>query len=438
MTGYTTARMREYVMKSTETIWFVSEVYFPDEQGTAFYTTGLAEGLARHYRVVVLCSDPTVTARGTRVPRAEVRNGVRIKRCKGTTFNKDNLLLRAVNILTYSLALIIRGLVLVRKNDIVIAVTSPPSVPFIAKCICWLRGAKCVLRLEDVYPETLVATGLLRKSSMVTRLLALLTRMLYRNVELITVLGRDMKALAEKKIRSHSDHIHIIRSWADTDIVSPQPKAANPLLRELGLTDKFVVSCVGNMGRAQAVELMLEAVTMLREHPQIHFLFIGSGAKKGWLEKEVATRKLENITVLNHRPRTEQAIFLNACDISIISLLPGMTGAGVPSRTYNIMAAGKPIIALTGRDSEVSLLVQDESIGWVVPPDNAGELATTVLNACSDPDRLATMGARAAQVATKRFSREIIIDEYKSLLESRLLATSAAKIQRDAACYAQP
>lgn len=407
-------------MKSTDTIWFVSEVYFPDEQGTAFYTTGLAEGLARRYRVRVLCSDPTVTARGTRVPRDEVRNNVRISRCRGTTFNKDNLLLRAVNILTYSMALILKGAFLVRKNDIVIAVTSPPSVPFIAKCICWLRGAKCVLRLEDVYPEILVATGMLTKNNPLTRILSFMTRMLYRNVELITVLGRDMKALAERKIGSSSDHLHIIRSWADTDVVSPEPRGSNLLLRELGLVDRFVVSCVGNMGRAQAVELMLEAAVMLRENPRIHFLFIGSGAKKGWLEKESACLKLGNITVLNHRPRSEQATFLNACDISIISLLPGMTGAGVPSRTYNIMAAGKPIIALTGRDSEVAQLVQEEGLGWVVPPENPRELADAITEACARPVELQEMGARARNAACCRFARELVIEEYRNLIGSRL------------------
>jgi glycosyltransferase involved in cell wall biosynthesis len=286
-----------------------------------------------------------------------------------------------------------------------------------------------VLRLEDVYPEILVATGLLTQQSPLTRLLALLTRMLYRQVDLITVLGRDMKALAEKKIGARSDHVQIIRSWADTDIVSPQPKAANQLLQELGLADKFVVSCVGNMGRAQAVELMLEAVTSLRNHPRIHFLFIGSGAKKDWLQQEVVTRQLTNITILNHRPRTEQMVFLNACDLSIISLLPGMTGAGVPSRTYNIMAAGKPIIALTGVDSEVSLLVQELQIGWVVPPDSVEALVLAMLEASSDPERLSAMGARAAQVALERFSRATIIDEYQCLLESRLIVTSTVTIK---------
>lgn len=413
-----------WAMATQQKIWFVSEVYYPDEQGSAFYTTGLAEGLARHYPVEVLCSDPTVTARGTRVAQRELRNGVAIRRCRGTTFSKDKLLLRVVNMLTYSASLVTTGLRLVKRNDVVIAVTSPPSVPFVAQLICWLKGAKCLLRLEDVYPETLVATGMLTEKSPVTRLLFWMTCRLYRNVALLSVLGRDMKVLAEKKLGSRKEHLHIIRSWSDTDIVFPQPKSENRLLKSLGLADKFVVSCVGNMGRAQAVETMLEAVSELRENSRIHFLFIGSGAKKSWLEEQVALRGLQNITILNHRPRTEQIDFLNACDISIISLLAGMTGAGVPSRTYNIMAAGKPVIALTGGGSEVSLLVRDEEIGWHVLPDNVQGLVQAVIEAASEPERLAGMGEKAARLALTRFSRDTIIAEYRLLLERELIVAT--------------
>ena len=414
-------------MSRAHRVWFVSEVYYPDEQGTAFYTTGLAEGLAADFAVGVLCSNPTVTARGTRVEPEEVRNGVRIVRCGGTTFNKDVLFRRIVNMVTFSAALFASGLKRVRRGDTVVAVTSPPSVPFIAQCICKLRGARCILRLEDVYPEAMVATGLLRKGGAAERLLSLLNRLLYRSVDRITVLGRDMLTLAVRKAGRKAD-ISLIRSWADIDLVVPRPRAENALLRELGLADKFVVSCVGNMGRAQAVELMLEAATLLQGLSGVHFLFIGSGAKKGWLEQQIASRRLTNITILGQQPRDGQRTFLNACDLSIISLIPGMTGAGVPSRTYNIMAAGKPIIALTEPESEVALLVQEEQLGWVVPPRDPRLLVEAILEACAHPESLTAMGVRARAIACSRFHRERIIDEFRRLIVSMLHATGPSPV----------
>jgi colanic acid biosynthesis glycosyl transferase WcaI len=410
------SRLEYTLMNAARNIWFISEVYHPDEQGTAFYTTGLAEGLAENFNVRVLCNYPTVTARGVKVPQKESRNGVSIERCGGTTFDKDIVFLRLLNIITYSAALFFKALIRINKGDIVIAVTSPPSAPFIAKLVCSFTSAKCILRIEDVYPEIFVATGFIKKDGLLNSFLEYLTSSLYTRVDRIVVLGRDMKALAEKKTGHFNNHLQIIRCWADTDVVFPMPKESNPLLRELGLESKFIVSCVGNMGRAQAIELMFEAITLLRHDDRIHFLFIGSGAKRGWMEREVDKRGLANITLLDQRPRVDQINFLNACDISIISLLPGMTGAGVPSRMYNTMAAGKPIIALTSEQSEVSLIVQEEDIGWVVSPDNAEKLAQAILDAQSDPARLTMMGDRAHAAAIEKYAREIIIREYFDLV----------------------
>ena len=405
-------------MQREQKIWFLSEVYYPDEQGTAFYTTGLAEGLADHFTVCVLCNYPTVTARGSRVARREERNGVLVERCAGTIFNKDVFLLRLVNIATYSAVLLFKALAGVRKGDIVVAVTSPPSAPFIAKLVSAIRRATCILRLEDVYPEILVATGMLPRTSPVNELLEALNQWLFRRVDKIVVLGRDMQALVQKKTGARKPTIRVIRSWADIDIVFPLPREHNQLLQETGLTGKFVVSLIGNIGRAQAVELILDAITLLQKNDRVHFLFVGSGARKKWLEDEARQRGLRNITILGQRPRSEQAIFLNACDVSLISLLPGMTGAGVPSRMYNIMAAGKPIIAVTGKDSETAFVVQEENIGWVVPSGNAEDVVCAVLDAQSDPERLNVMGQRAASAAREKFSRETVIGQYLDLIQN--------------------
>jgi len=413
-------------MAGKKTIWFISEVYHPDEQGTAFYTTGLAEGLAKDFDVRVLCSFPTVTARGTRVPRKEIRNRVVIERCMATTLDKDKITLRLVNIFTCSAAILLEGLAKVRQGDLVIAVTAPPSMPFVAKIIALLTRARCILRLEDVYPEIMVATGVIRANTTTDRILGVLNRLLYKSADKIVVLGRDMKALVERKIGGGNEHLAIIRCWSDTDIVRPVPKANNALLKGLGLKDKFIVSCIGNMGRAQAIELMLDAATLLKDDGRIHFLFIGSGARKAWMEQEVAQRGLKNVSIVGQRPRSEQIDFLNACDISIISLLPGITGAAVPSRLYNIMAAGKPVISVTGVDSEVSLIVREENIGWVVPPDKPEHLSRAVLEALSDSERLEKMGARAYAAASTKYPRERIIEEYRALVVGLWTTASSA------------
>jgi len=395
----------------------VSEVYFPDEQGTAYYITGLAEGLAEYFRVTVFCGYPTVTARGIHVESKEELNGVLIERCYGTTFNKDNLLLRLINLSSLSLSVFFRLLTSVRKGDIVLAVNGPHPLPYLTKAVCFFHKAKCILRLDDMYPESLVATGTIAENSIATRFLGLMNSLLYRGEDRIVVLGRDMKALVKKRANNGADHITIIHNWGDVDTILPNPKASNPLLNELHLQGRFVISCAGNMGRAQAIEMMFDAIRRVETHDEIHFVFVGSGAKRPWMEREISEKKLQNVTLVSQRPRSDQANFLNACDVAMASLIPGMAGAGVPSRMYNVMAAGKPLIAIAEEESELSMVVKEEQIGWVVSPDDPERLSDVILEAYSNRDAIQSMGKRARKVAELQYSREKIIQNYRELID---------------------
>jgi glycosyltransferase involved in cell wall biosynthesis len=204
------------------------------------------------------------------------------------------------------------------------------------------------------------------------------------------------------------------------DFITPELKSRNSLIHELGLVNKFVVQCSGNMGRAQGIENIFMAADLLRDRLDIHFLFIGAGVKKGWMEKTVKDKLLKNITILGQRPRIDQPNFLNACDVAIVSLISGMKGAAVPSRLYNIMAAGKPIVAITEEDSEVSLVINEEQIGWVVPPDESEKLAEIILMAHSNPEQLKQRGLRARSVVENKYTYSKGIEGYHRVIGNLL------------------
>jgi len=227
-----------------------------------------------------------------------------------------------------------------------------------------------------------------------------------------------MKVLAEKATRNGVNHIKIIHNWGDVDTVLPIDKTKNTLLAELGLKDRFVISCAGNMGRAQAIETMFGAISRIKNNVEIHFVFVGSGAKRSWMEREIRKRELHNVTLVDQRPRSDQVNFLNACDIAMASLIPGMAGAGVPSRMYNVMAAGKPLIAIAEEQSELSRVVREEQIGWVVEPDKPEKLADVILEAYMKKEVLHGMGKRARIAAEQQYSRDKIIQDYRGLLQS--------------------
>jgi len=402
-------------------------VYYPDEVGTAYYMTRLSEHFAKFYEVGVLCGRPKYNARGVPVPRREFLNGVWIERCIDSTLDKNIFVFRLFNVFVSSLSIFLKALVRINRGDLVFVVTSPPLLPFVTTVACKVRGAKLLLRIDDVYPEVFVATGILKKGSFLELFLIYLNKLLYRAVDRIFVLGRDMARLAGNKAGRCSDRIRIIPNWADADIVFPMPKLKNPLLKELGISDKFVVQCAGNMGRAQAIETLFAAAEKLLDNKDITFLFIGSGQKVNWMKKKIREKSLKNIIFLGQRPRYDQNNFLNACDVSLVTLLPGMTGAGVPSRMYNVMAASKPIISVASEESELSLVTKEEDIGWVTSPANPDDLVKTILEARSDLGRLEEMGRRARLLAETKYSIKSIIAKYERAIEEIILEENHLK-----------
>ncbi|HHY57526.1 MAG TPA: glycosyltransferase family 4 protein, partial [Chloroflexi bacterium] len=164
--------------------------------------------------------------------------------------------------------------------------------------------------------------------------------------------------------------------------------------------------------------LIAVAQRLESNHPKIHFLLIGSGAKKRWVEQTATSLHLSNLTVLGNRPRSDQSNFLNACDVALISFIPGMAGVSVPSRMYNIMAAGKPIIAMADRHSELAQVVIEEGIGWVIDPGDEAALERTIMEAASQPELLCAMGQRARLAAETKYSPERANQAYRNLVET--------------------
>jgi colanic acid biosynthesis glycosyl transferase WcaI len=295
-------------------------------------------------------------------------------------------------------------------------VTNPPTLPFVALFVCRLRRAKLILRIEDIYPDAMVAAGMVGKNSVVVRLLNVLHRSLYRNADRVIVLGRDMQRLVQQKLQYHPRQITIITNWADCDEILPLEKNGNPLLLKLGLESKFVVQYSGNMGRTHDLAGLVQCARILEREQAIHFLFIGAGAKEAWLRRTVRELDLRNVTLLPAEPRESLAQSLNACDLAVIAFVCGMAGISVPSRMYNILAAGKPILAIADADSELAQVIEEARVGWHVDPGVPEKAARTILDAATNRDSLSEMSKRARALVLKQYTKSQIIGRFEELL----------------------
>jgi colanic acid biosynthesis glycosyl transferase WcaI len=397
-------------------LWVVTELYYPEMTSTGYYLTQIAEGLAGDFDVKVICGQPNYSARGVVAPKHEVHNDVEIFRAFGTTLDKNVIIFRLINMLTISVSVFFKALMKFQKGDKVLVVTTPPSMPFITALASLVKGAEHVLLIHDNYPEILIAVGKSSENSLFVKTLNFFNRWLYKYAAKIIVVGRDMKELVTQKTAGLDIPIVTIPNWAELETVSPAARQTNSLLDELGLLDKFVFLYAGNMGHPNDLESILHCAERLKERPEVHFIFLGTGVKKGWLISKIREKRLDNITVLDPKPRTEQTVFLNACDVALVSLVTKMWGVSMPSRTYNILAAGKPILALTEKASELARVVEEDEVGWVVPPCEPGKLFDTINEIVDGRNQLAGIGARARKAALERYSLRTAVEDYRSAL----------------------
>lgn len=393
----------------------LTEIFFPEQTSTGYLLTKIAMGLAEEYDVQVITGIPTNFGQKLNHDKYEVVNGIEIFRCHSTNFNKNHILGRLINSLSSSAAILLKCLIMCKSTDVVLVVTNPPFLPFIALLLKIVKGCNFVLLMHDIYPEALVAMQILTPSSILVKVWMLINRVLYSKADKIITLGRDMNELLKPKVYGNEQKNYCIPNWADNETIISTEKGENELLKELDITGLFVILYAGNMGRTHGVEYIAKTAEILKEDNHIHFIFLGFGAKKIWLKEYKDSQGMENVSILPPRPRSEQIVFLNACDVAIISFLPGMAGISVPSRMYNHMAAGKPIIALTDDWSELAEVIREEEIGWIVEPGDVEGLLDTIKFAAANPELCAEMGARAAIAAKTKYTFARTDKKYKEL-----------------------
>jgi len=394
-------------------LWVVTELYYPEETSTGYYLTRIAEGLAQDFDVKALCGQPTYSARGIVAPKHEIHRGVEIFRASGTTLDKNVIVFRLLNMLTLGLSVFFKALRNFRQGDRVLVVTTPPSMPFVVALAALVKGSSYILLIHDNYPEILIAVGKSTPGSLLARTISFFNRWLYKYASKIIVVGRDMHELLTRKTAGLDIPIVTIPNWAELESVEPSPRSENKLLQELSLSEKFVFLYAGNLGHPNDLESIIECADGLREIEDLHFIFLGTGVKRKWLETRVRELSLTNVSILDPRPRRDQSIFLNACDVGLVSLVKNMVGVSMPSRTYNILAAGRPILALTEDGSELATVVHEDLVGWAVQPGDPASLKKTIVEILDSREKLPAMAEAARASALSKYSLEAALDKYR-------------------------
>ena len=305
--------------------------------------------------------------------RKEVRDGVAIHRVwlYPTVGRGLGRMLNYVSFSLFSLYALFRA----RTPDFLFVESPPLTLSGPARIYSFLRRVPFILNIADLWPDTLVEMGLLHKGTILD-LLYRLERWAYRKATFVNAVTQGLRDSLLNAKQIPPAKLLFLPNGVDTGRHKPrQPDEA--LKQTLGLTEKKVVLYSGTLGRAHALENVLEAASLLKNEPDIHFLFLGDGSERPALEEMKRHLQLDNVTFHDLVPIEELAPFHSIADCGLVSLrnIPIFEGAR-PSKMFPLLAAGKPLL-FCGR-GEGANLVRKANAGIVVPPGDPVALAAAI------------------------------------------------------------
>jgi glycosyltransferase involved in cell wall biosynthesis len=396
-------------MRKLGKVVIVSQHYPPDRSTTAAIMEAIAQHLAAEVPVLILSGSPGSATGDTvisgRPAVVEIKNWIPAKAA---------LFRRAAAEASFTLRAFWALLRNLKRGDVVFTVPAPFTLPYAMAAAARIKRARTVLIMHDLYPEVLVMAGLLRATSILTTLMRATNSLMFRALNAVVTIGRDTERHLMRYKGMSREKIWFIPNWA-TLAPGVRPVAIGNGFRPVGA--RFVVGLSGNLGFTHDPVIVFEAARLLQDDPDIHFLLSGWGIGFDRLKALQNGGALPNITLLERVPEEDLEEFLSAADVWLIPYRNNVAGVSVPSRFYNLLAVGRPVIIVSEPDAEAALTVAEHGLGWVVTPGKPDELANAIrLASCSRDEKQAE---RAAEIAI-RFSFARAMASYSELVQNLL------------------
>jgi colanic acid biosynthesis glycosyl transferase WcaI len=292
--------------------------------------------------------------------------------------DKTNLLRRAAGFAGFSA---LAGMASVRggRVDAVIAMSPPLTMGLTGWGTHLIRRGPLIFNIQDVFPDAAVETGAITSKPIIA-VARWLERASYHRAAAVTVLSDDLRDNVVAKVRpSKRDDVRVIPNFVDTDAIRPLDRMTG-LRDELGIGDETVVLYAGNVGFSQSLEMVVEAA---RTMPALTFVINGDGAARASLQRLAGDAP--NVRFSGYQPVERLAEVLATGDIHLVPLKAGLGRVSVPSKTYSILAAGRPVLAAIDPGTEVPRILAQSGGGECVPPDDLVAFRDALQELAADP-----------------------------------------------------
>jgi len=340
-------------------------------QDSGYMTIDLANAFAEEYDEVVLMAGIIVMMNSELNPKVKIR--------KIKNYNRKSSITRAISWIIGTLQVFFFLKTRYRKHELFFS-SNPPTLIF---NLLFLRRPFSLI-VWDLYPDALITGQFTKSDNTLVKLWSKINRKVLPKAGSIITLTKGMKKSLVNYV--NEDLVHIIPAWSSGFILPGYKNKTNPFIEKYQLESKFVILYSGNLGKEHEVETLVNLAEKLRGNPEFIILIVGRGWKYEILEADIKRKALENCKLL---PKQTVELFqasLAATSLGVVSLSQATASVSIPSKTYNLLAAGKPILCIGGENSDLADLLENTETGAAFSSSKLNEMNDFVLSLQQNPE----------------------------------------------------
>jgi len=403
-------------------VLILNQAFYPDVVSTAQHASDLASSLIQAgHQVTVICNSRGYDDPKLRFPNQEIWNGVKIVRVRSTGFGKSTKWRRAADFGTFMASCALH-LWSAPQFDVVVAMTSPPLISFVASLAVPGRAHSLVFWSMDLNPDEAIAAGWLKARSPVARVLSRMLLHSLQRADRIVALDRFMKDRIQAKGVS-AEKVLVVPPWSHDDRVRFDPRGREEFRNHYNLSGRFVVMYSGNHSPCHPLETLLQAAERLADREDIAFCFIGGGSEFRKVRERARDRRMGNVLCLPYQPIETLAASLSGADLQVVVMGDKYVGIVHPCKIYNVLAANREFLYIGPTESHVQDIIRQVGPGaYVAAHGDVDGVVASILNAI----RCRTTVSPTTAELGKRFSKELLMPQMICAIEQSRNANSRA------------
>lgn len=301
--------------------------------------------------------------------------------------------------------------------NLIYLASTPPIQGVLGGLLKKIKKVPFVYNLQDIFPDSLVGTGLAKKDGILWKIGRVIENFTYRNADKIIVISEDFKRNIMAK-GVPEEKIVVVYNWVDEEAVKHVPREENKLFDKYGLDrNKFYITYSGNIGLTQNMDMLLEVAKELEKEPDIQFVLIGEGAYKEKVKEIIAEKQITNVSMLPFQPYEDISHVFSLGDAGLVISKPGVGENSVPSKTWSILSASRPVLA-NFDENELKEIVDKHRCGIFTKAGDKEAFKEAILKLYHDRELCTELGKNGRQFILNNLTKAVGTQKYVDVIKS--------------------